>query len=133
MSEEARQLREKRIGDSDSDFVMVEWEDLARSSEHAPIAPLHVHHSGDEAWYVLEGTLGVRLGDETVTVAAGASVIAKRGTPHTFWNAGTTPCRYIVVMSPPIMELIDDLHRPDNGGNKAQMKDIFRGHDSELL
>lgn len=30
------------------------------------IAPLHKHHNDDEAWYVLEGTLGFQIGDTIV-------------------------------------------------------------------
>jgi mannose-6-phosphate isomerase-like protein (cupin superfamily) len=44
--------------------VLVEWEASAeRIGPLAPVAPLHVHHEDDEAWYVLEGALGFRLAD----------------------------------------------------------------------
>ena len=33
------------------------------------IAPLHVHHSDDEAWYVLDGELGFRIGEDEVIAA----------------------------------------------------------------
>jgi mannose-6-phosphate isomerase-like protein (cupin superfamily) len=44
-------------------FILVEW--TAEVGAHW-IAPLHVHHGDDEGWYVLEGELGFRLGDEEV-------------------------------------------------------------------
>ena len=50
------------------DFVLVEW--TAEVGTHW-IAPLHVHHADDEAWYVLEGELGFRLGDEEVVADRG--------------------------------------------------------------
>ena len=62
------------------DFVLVEW--TAEVGTHW-IAPLHVHHADDEAWYVLEGELGFRLGDEEVVAAAGSAVVAPpRHAPH---------------------------------------------------
>ena len=72
-------------GVAGADLVMVEW--TAQVGDHW-IAPLHVHHSDDEAWYVLDGELGFRLGAEVVIAAAGSAVVAPRGTPHTYWNAG---------------------------------------------
>ena len=41
--------------------------------------PLHVHHEDDEAWYVLEGALRFRLGEETFEVGAGGGVLAPKG------------------------------------------------------
>jgi mannose-6-phosphate isomerase-like protein (cupin superfamily) len=51
------------LGFADGAFVIVEWQAADdRIGPTQPVAPLHVHHGGDEAWYVLEGTLGFRLG-----------------------------------------------------------------------
>ena len=49
------------LGPADGGFVIAQWTDPGGSPE--PIAPLHVHLEDDEAWYVLEGTLGFRVGD----------------------------------------------------------------------
>jgi quercetin dioxygenase-like cupin family protein len=46
--------------------------------------PLHVHEREDEAFYVLEGGLNVRMGDEEHEVPAGSFVYQPRGIPHTF-------------------------------------------------
>jgi mannose-6-phosphate isomerase-like protein (cupin superfamily) len=67
---------------------------------HVLAAPLHRHHREDEYTWVVEGTLGVQLGDEVVTAAAGTMVIKPRGQWHTFWNAADTPCRTIEIVSP---------------------------------
>jgi quercetin dioxygenase-like cupin family protein len=82
----------------------------------------------DEAWYVLEGELGFRLGAGELTAAAGSAVVAPRGTPHTYWNAGNRPARYLLVMSPKIARLIAALHVPD-----ADVAAVFASHDSEIL
>jgi quercetin dioxygenase-like cupin family protein len=46
--------------------------------------PLHVHHREDEAFYVLEGRLTCRVGDETLTAGTGSFVWLPRDLPHTF-------------------------------------------------
>lgn len=107
------------------DFVLVEW--TAEVGLHW-IAPLHVHHADDEAWYVLAGELGFRLGDEEVVAGAGSAVIAPRGTPHTYWNAGEVEARYLLVMTPRIASLIAAIHAPG-----ADVAAVFAEHDSELL
>jgi mannose-6-phosphate isomerase-like protein (cupin superfamily) len=107
------------------DFVIVRW--TAEVGDHW-IAPLHVHHGDDEAWYVLSGTLGFRLGDEEIEAGAGSAVLARRGTPHTFRNAGPTEATYLLVMTPRIAELIEQIHQPG-----ADVRAVFAAHDSELL
>src|SRR5436305_14426435 len=49
---------------------------------------LHVHRTTDESFLVLEGTLHMRLGHETLAVGPGTFVHVPPGTPHPFWNTG---------------------------------------------
>jgi quercetin dioxygenase-like cupin family protein len=46
--------------------------------------PLHVHSREDEAIYVLEGQIRIRVGDDEVVAGPGAWVWQPRGVPHTF-------------------------------------------------
>jgi quercetin dioxygenase-like cupin family protein len=50
--------------------------------------PLHVHEREDEAFYVLEGSLSVWMGDEKFEAPAGSFVFQPRGIPHTFRSSG---------------------------------------------
>lgn len=63
-------------------------------------APLHFHTREDEYSFVLEGTLGGLLGNRVVEAGPGSWVFKPRGEWHTFWNAGTTECRILEVISP---------------------------------
>lgn len=112
----------------DGTLALAEWSDEGESSAERPIAGLHVHHSDDEAWYVLEGTLGFRLGDKTIEAPTGAAVLAPAGTPHTYWNAGPGTARYLLIGPPRLFALIEELHAPD-----ADFPAIFQKYDSELL
>jgi mannose-6-phosphate isomerase-like protein (cupin superfamily) len=118
-------LRSLPVGLQSGDFVIVEW--TAEVGVHW-IAPLHIHHGDDEAWYVLEGQLGFRLGDEDVLAGAGSAVLAPRGIPHTYWNAGEEEARYLLVMTPRIARLIEAIHAP--GADIAQ---VFAAHNSVML
>jgi quercetin dioxygenase-like cupin family protein len=113
------------IGSANDNFVIVEW--TAEVGDHW-IAPLHVHDLDDEAWYVLEGALGFRLGDDNVEARPGSAVLARRGTPHTYWNAGASEARYLLVMTPRIAHLIDEVHRPG-----ADIAAVFAAHESRLV
>ena len=121
------------LGSADGAFVIVEWEAAAdRIGPTQPVAPLHVHHRDDEAWYVLEGTLGFRLGEREVEARAGSGVFAPRGVAHAYWNAGPGPARYLLVMTPALFRLINELHVGPPPGREAA-ETIFRKYDSELL
>ena len=119
----------EQLGGPESDFVIVEWADSGQSG-YEWIAPLHVHYSDDEAWYVLDGMLRVRIGDEIREVGAQGAVWAPKGTPHAYGNARHgQPVRYLLVMTPRLRALVRALHEPGAG----DYREIFRAHDSELL
>jgi quercetin dioxygenase-like cupin family protein len=63
-------------------------------------APLHTHRDEDEYSYVLEGRVGLQLGDEVLEAGPGDFVRKPRGIPHTFWNAGDEPVRLLELISP---------------------------------
>lgn len=67
---------------------------------HALAAPLHLHTKEDEYSFVLEGTLGLMLGDDEVFANVGNLVRKPRGQWHTFWNAGDSPLRILEIISP---------------------------------
>ena len=112
---------------SDS-FVIADWTDPG-THPGRPIAGLHLHRSDDEAWFVLTGRLGFRVGDEEREIGGGESILVERGTPHSYWNAVAEPTRYLLVMTPRIHALIEALH----AGDRDDWSSIFAEHDSELL
>jgi quercetin dioxygenase-like cupin family protein len=63
-------------------------------------APVHTHRNEDEYLYVLEGRIGVQLGDEVIEAGPGELVLKPRGVPHAFWNAGDEPARLLELISP---------------------------------
>lgn len=62
--------------------------------------PVHVHAAQDEAWWIVEGAVRFRLGDEASVAAAGAFVWVPRGTAHAFRNDDADPARMLVLFTP---------------------------------
>ena len=65
-----------------------------------PGPPPHFHERLHDMFYVLEGTLTVRLGDETSELPAGTFVCVPPGVVHTFSNPGKDPVRILNFNTP---------------------------------
>lgn len=121
------------LGSSANNFVIAEWQEAgAPPGPPRFIAPLHLHRSDDEAWYVLQGTLRVKAGEQETEVRAGSGVLVPRGTPHTYWNPSRTRTRYLLIMTPRIYDLIQKIHAT-NDRTLAGMQKLFEEFDSEFL
>lgn len=70
--------------------------------------PLHAHAAEDESWYVLEGELRFKLGDELHRAPQGTFVFVPRRAPHCFQNVGSGPARIVVFFTPAGMESFFD-------------------------
>jgi len=64
------------------------------------LVPPHIHTKEDELSYVLEGTIGVRIGDDIAEAAVGTYVFKPRNVKHTFWNPTDRPARLIEMIVP---------------------------------
>jgi mannose-6-phosphate isomerase-like protein (cupin superfamily) len=114
-------------------FVVAEWRDGGGpGGPPRLIAPLHVHYQDDEAWYVLEGAICVRSGERILEARAGGGILVPKGTPHTYWNPGPGPLRYLLIMTANIYGLIQDIHAMAERTPEA-MRAVFEKHDSALL
>jgi len=91
-------------------------------------AKLHVHHSDDEAWHVLEGELQFRYADRNETVGAGKTVFVPAGVAHTYTSG--PGARYLIVLTPRLSALIAALQSERDASRHAE---IYRLFDSELL
>jgi mannose-6-phosphate isomerase-like protein (cupin superfamily) len=61
---------------------------------------LHRHNHTDEAFYVLEGVLTVRINDKISEYPVGSYVLIPRGTHHAQGNRGKVPVRILLTMTP---------------------------------
>ncbi len=63
-------------------------------------SPPHTHTNEDEYSFVVEGKIGVMVGEEVYEAGPGSYVIKPRGVPHAFWNSGPEPARIVEIISP---------------------------------
>ena len=61
--------------------------------------PMHVHYAEDEGFYVLEGSVTIVVGDETVELTAGRHAFGPRDVPHKF-IVGPDGAHMIWVLTP---------------------------------
>jgi mannose-6-phosphate isomerase-like protein (cupin superfamily) len=61
--------------------------------------PLHVHYREDEGFYVLEGSVSIEVGDQTVELGPGQHAFGPRNIPHRF-TVGPDGAHMIWVLTP---------------------------------
>ena len=71
--------------------------------------PLHLHHTQEEYFYVMEGSVLLQVGERRVELKPGDSVLGPREVPHTFMPVGEQPARMLIGFTP-----------------AGQMEDFFR-------
>ena len=64
------------------------------------VAAAHVHPHQTERFEVLEGRLGLRVGDREFLAGPGDVTTVDPGTPHRFWNAGKGEARFLCDVRP---------------------------------
>ena len=64
----------------------------------------HVHRREEESFYILDGDFGFEVGDAQFIAGAGSFVLGPRDVPHRFWNAGSAPGRFLLLISPAGLE-----------------------------
>ena len=103
--------------------------------------PLHVHYTEDEGFYVLEGSVTIVVGDETVELAAGKHASGPRDVSHKF-IVGPDGARMIWVLTPGGFEsFIEDVSVPAEAPTvpppsvvpPENVAEIVRRHGNELL
>ncbi len=57
---------------------------LESLAPHGDSPPLHVHHTEDELFHVIGGELRFQLNDQDLRLAAGETLLAPKGVPHTY-------------------------------------------------
>jgi mannose-6-phosphate isomerase-like protein (cupin superfamily) len=99
--------------------------------------PPHVHEKTDEVFYVLEGELGVMVGEEEFTAVPGACVVEPKGVPHSLWNVGDRPARTLEIATPAgheaFLEAIAELKSSSSPPTLEERRAMARRHDTRFL
>lgn len=74
--------------------------------------PLHVHYREDEAFWVLEGSTTIQVGDEVIEAGPGDYVFGPRNVPHRY-TTGDAGCRLLLICTPGGFEdLVREMSEP---------------------
>lgn len=66
--------------------------------------PPHIHRREDETFQMLEGTLTIQAGEDTITARPGDFAFLPRGIAHSFKNTGEESARFLVLTTPAGLE-----------------------------
>jgi mannose-6-phosphate isomerase-like protein (cupin superfamily) len=103
--------------------------------------PLHVHYRDDEGFYVLEGSVTIQVGEDTVELGPGQHAFGPRDIPHRF-TVGPDGAHMIWMLTPGGFEdLVDEASvpaerptaPPASVAPPANAAEIVRRHGAELL
>jgi quercetin dioxygenase-like cupin family protein len=82
--------------------------------------PPHIHTEHDETIQVLEGTMGIMLGDKTFAAPAGSCFSIPVGVPHSTWNDTGKLVRFLNIIAPArYLEYFRELAMAARGGPPA--------------
>ena len=104
-------------------------------------APLHVHYTEDEGFYILDGTVTIEVGEETVELGPGQHAHGPRNIPHRF-TIGPDGARMLWVLTPGGFEnLLEEASVPAEAPTvppprvvpPQNIADIVLRHGNELL
>ena len=104
-------------------------------------APLHVHYTEDEGFYVLEGAATIYVGDQVVELGPGEHAFGPRNIPHRF-TIGPDGARMMWMLTPGGFEdLVEEASvpaatptlPPADLAPPADVAEIVRRHGNELL
>lgn len=110
-------------------------------------APLHVHHTEDEGFWILDGSATFEVGDQTIEARAGDYLFGPRDIPHRY-TTGPGGCRMLFIFTPGgFEELLRAISRPAEsrslppaGGDTPpsddeiqRMQAAIQAHGCELL
>jgi quercetin dioxygenase-like cupin family protein len=120
--------------DTDGDHSVIETTVPAGSSGLPP----HIHRSMDEEFYILDGELTVRVGEQRMTAARGAYAYVPRGVVHTFANRGDRPVTFLDIVHPAgfeqyYRELAAAFAAAGGTPSRETFMALFARYDSEVV
>jgi len=99
--------------------------------------PLHRHPDQDESFYIVEGEFRFEVDGQEIYASAGASVVAPRGSSHTFQNVGRERGRMITTVVPGGLDLffeeIEEVSPRGTAPDLARLLPVFKKHGQEML
>ncbi len=121
-----------KVSGSDTDGALAIFEQTSLSQGKG--TPLHVHHSQDEIFNVIEGSYFFQVGDDKFTLDKGESIFLPRNIPHA-WTQVSTIGKMNVIVQPAgkLEDFFVTVAALDHEPTKEEMQKIFSENEMEIL
>ena len=116
--------------DTDGDLAIFEQTSLTQGKG----TPLHVHHSQDEVFYVVEGSYYFQVGEDKYNLATGDSIFLPRKVPHA-WTQVSEKGKLIVLFQPAgkMEEFFVTMSSMDHAPTQAEIAKAFADNDMQIV
>jgi quercetin dioxygenase-like cupin family protein len=95
--------------------------------------PMHTHANEEEHFIVLEGSVHLTNGSQSLTLSAGDAATVKKGTPHAWCNLADSTVRMLIIFSPGHIEESFRLIGSLNGGDLSAISESAKSSGSAIV
>ena len=116
--------------DTDGDLAIFEQTSISQGKG----TPLHVHHSQDEVFYVVEGSYLFQVGEDRFNLSAGDSIFLPRKVPHA-WTQIAEKGKLIVLFQPAgkMEDFFVTMSTLDHEPTPAEIAKVFADNDMQIV
>jgi len=116
--------------DTDGDLAIFEQTSLSQGKG----TPLHLHHTQDEIFYVIEGEYYFQVGDKKFSLAKGDSIFLPRKVPHA-WTQVSATGKMTVIMQPAgkLENFFVTVAALDHEPTPKEMEKIFADNEMQVV
>ncbi len=121
-----------KVSGNDTDGSLAIFEQTSLSQGKG--TPLHIHHSQDEVFYVIEGSYYFQVGDEKFKLEKGDSIFLPRKVPHA-WTQVSDSGKMTVVLQPAgkLEEFFVTMAALDREPTQIEVEKIFADNEMQVV
>lgn len=121
-----------KISGKDTDGYLAIFEQTSLSQGKG--TPLHIHHSQDEVFFVIEGAYYFQVGDEKFSLTKGESIFLPRKVPHA-WTQVSKKGKMTVTLQPAgkLEDFFVTMAALGHEPNKEEVEKIFADNDMQVV
>ena len=116
--------------DTDSDLAIFEQTSLSRGKG----TPLHIHHSQDEVFYIIEGSYKFQVGGDKYDLTTGDSIFLPRKVAHA-WTQVSEKGKMTIIMQPAgkLENFFVTMAALDHEPSQQEIAKIFSDNDMQMV
>jgi quercetin dioxygenase-like cupin family protein len=121
-----------KISGSDTNGALAIFEQTSLSQGKG--TPLHIHHSQDEIFYIIEGKYKFQVGEDKYNMTTGDSIFLPRQIPHA-WTQLSDKGKMNVIMQPAgkLENFFVRMAALDHEPSKEEISKIFAENDMQVV